>query len=280
MSAQSRRIAALLEDHADDHTLEDVLEQVKAALKAAPTDHDIRHLYIDVLILSGQYERADQQCDLAAKFQPADAVGFSILRQQIRAMAARQAWFETGAVPDFPSGPTDLDQMALKLGLAIRDGALDLAVDIVAQMEDARAACPMIYNGKSVADWRDLDDRIPHALEVLTTGGAYLWVDFRKIENVSVEPIARSRDLAFRPAQLTLNGGAVASVLLPAVYHSSSRNPALQLARETAWEDLAAGLVVGQGQKCFLADDEIVSLHEVSELDADSMNGERRIVHG
>jgi type VI secretion system protein ImpE len=276
MSAQSRRIAALL----DDHALEDALEQVKATLKASPADHDIRHLYIDALILSGQYERADQQCDLAAKFQPADTVGFAILRHQIRAMAARKAWFEAGAVPDFPSGPTDLDQMALKLGLAIREESFDHAVDMLAQLEEARGTCPMIHNNNACTDWRDLDDRLPHALEVLTTGGAYLWVDFRKIEAISLEPISRSRDLAFRPAELTLIGGAAASVLLPAVYHTTTSNPAWQLGHETEWEVLAPGLVTGCGQKCFLAGDEIVSLHELTHLEADRVNARRQIAHG
>jgi type VI secretion system protein ImpE len=276
MSVQSRRVAALL----DDNALEDALEQVKIAVKATPADHDSRHLYIDLLILAGDYGRADQQCDLASKFQPTDAVGFAILRHQIRAMSARQAWFDAGGVPDFPGGPTELDQIALKLGMALREQSFDQASDLLAQLEEARGPHPMIWNGNACADLRDLDDRIPHALEVLTTGGAYLWVDFRKIETVSVEPIVRSRDIAFRPAELTLIGGATASVLLPAVYHSTANKPAWQLARETEWVDLAPGLVMGCGQKCYLVGEEIQSLHDLTELHADEALEQRQTANG
>lgn len=276
MSAQSRHIAALL----DDNALDDALEQVKVALKTAPADHDLRHLYIDLLILSGDYERADQQCELAAKFQPGDAVGFAILRQQIRAMSARQAWFETGAVPDFPGGPTDLDQLAVKLGIALREKAFEDANALLGQLDEARGSIPMLCGETVCADFRDLDDRIPHALEVLTTGGAYLWVDFRKIEAVTLEPMARPRDLAFRPAQLSLIGGATASVVLPAVYYSSAREAAYQLARQTEWVDLATGLVGGWGQKCFLAGDELVSLHTLTALEAQDIEQQRQSAHG
>jgi type VI secretion system protein ImpE len=276
MSEQSRRIAALLEDNA----LETAIEQVKSALKSSPSDNDLRHLYIDLLILSGQYERADQQCDLAAKFQPADAIGFSILRHQIRAMSARKTWFEAGAVPDFPNCPTDRDQLALKFGLAVRENAFGQAVDLLEQLEESRSPSPMEWNGNLCADLRDLDDRIPHALEVLTTGGAYLWVDFRKIDTVTTQPLQRPRDLAFRQAELTLIGGAEASVLLPAVYYGNANNPAWQLGRETEWQDLAPGLVVGCGQRCFLAGDEITSLHELTELCAEKGHQQGQMAHG
>lgn len=276
MSAQSRHIAALL----DENGLNDALDQVKAAIKSAPADHDLRHLYIDLLILSGDYERADQQCELAAKFQPGDAVGFSILRQQIRAMSARQAWFETGAVPDFPGGPTELDQLAIKLGIALREKAFEGARALLEQLDDQRGSIAVLCNEAACADFRDLDDRIPHALEVLTTGGAYLWVDFRKIETVTLEPLARPRDLAFRPAQLSLIGGATASVVLPAVYDSSNKEAEYQLARQTEWVDLAPGLVTGLGQKCFLAGDELVPLHTLTALEAQDTEQQRQSAHG
>lgn len=72
MSTASRRIASLL----DDADLAQAMDAVKAELKTAASDHDLRHLYIDLLILAGDYEKADSQCELAVRFQPQDAVGF------------------------------------------------------------------------------------------------------------------------------------------------------------------------------------------------------------
>ncbi|ACM39060.1 MULTISPECIES: type VI secretion system accessory protein TagJ [Rhizobium/Agrobacterium group] len=275
MSTASRRIASLL----DDADLAQAMDAVKAELKTAASDHDLRHLYIDLLILAGDYEKADSQCELAVRFQPQDAVGFSMLRQQIRGMAARKAWFETGALPDFPGGLTASDQIALKLNLALKEGAASEAVALLAELEASRGTVPMLWNGGAVADIRDLDDRIPHALEVLTTGGAYLWVDFSRIASVTPQPIRRPRDTAFRPAELTLESGAEATVLLPAIYYGADSSPALQLGHETEWMDAVDGIVTGLGQRCLLAGDELVSFHDLESLQSDA-TGERQAAHG
>ncbi|MBB4010023.1 type VI secretion system accessory protein TagJ [Allorhizobium taibaishanense] len=275
MSIASRRIADLL-DNAD---LPGALDAVKAALKTGAADHDLRHLYIDLLILDGDYQKADSQCELAVRFQPEDALGFALLRRQIRAMEARKAWFETGAVPDFPGGPTQCDTIALKLNLALKEGAGAEATALLAELDEQRGEVPVSFNGKSVSDVRDLDDRIPHALEVLTDGGAYLWVDFARVAAIAVQPIRRPRDMAFRPAELTLESGAEAAVLLPALYYGADASAALKLGHETEWLDLPGGLVAGLGQRCLLAGEDLVSFHDIERLEAQSA-AEKQAAHG
>lgn len=270
----SARIAEALGENA----LEDAIEQVKSHLKTVPSDKQARNLYIDLLVLAGDYERADAQCNLASTFAPDDLMGFAMLRNQLRAMAARAAWFTDAATPDFPQGPSKLDKAALKLSIAHRQGSARKALDA---LEETRGERPMIWNGKPVSDLRDLDDRIPHALEVIMSGGGYLWVDFAKIASVEVEPIARPRDLAFRRAELQLIDGASAPVLLPAIYHGTPAAGKLLLGRETEWVDEASGITTGRGQKCFLAGDELVSFHDAVKLEADARTEEtRRSAHG
>jgi len=272
----SAQIAALLGDDA----LEQALELAKAQVKSAPTDKEARHLYIDLLVLSGDYERADSQCNLAVTFSPEDAMGFALLRNQLRAIAARNAWFEKGAVPEFPQGPSELDKAALRLGIADRMQETSDAQTALAQLEELRGERPLVWNGRAVSDFRDLDDRTPHALEVIMTGGAYLWVDFAKIASVTIEPIARPRDLAFRRGTLSLIDGASASVLLPAIYHGTKADPALLLGRETEWVKELSGITTGRGHRCFLAGDELVSFHETMSLGAAEHVEERKAAHG
>jgi type VI secretion system protein ImpE len=273
----SARIAEALGENA----LEDAIEQVKSHLKTAPSDKQARNLYIDLLVLAGDYERADAQCNLASTFAPDDLMGFARLRNQLRAMAARAAWFEDAATPDFPQGPSELDKAALKLGIAHRQGTTQETKAALEALEGLRGERPMIWNGKPVSDLRDLDDRIPHALEVIMSGGGYLWVDFAKIASVDVEPIARPRDLAFRQAELQLIDGASAPVLLPAIYHGTPADGKLLLGRETEWIDEPTGITTGRGQKCFLAGDEPVSFHDAVKLEADGRTEEtRRAAHG
>ncbi|PDT16600.1 nitrogen fixation protein [Rhizobium sp. J15] len=274
-------LSANIAQSLSDNALDEALEEVKAHLKTSPSDQEARHLYIDLLVLSGEYERADNQCSLAATLSPDATMGFALLRNELRAMAARDAWFASGAVPEFPQGPSELDKLALRLGIAHREGNAREARTTLEALETLRGERPLIWNGKAISDFRDLDDRIPHALEVIMTGGGYLWIDFAKIAAVSIEPIARPRDLAFRRAELSLIDGAAASVLLPAVYHGTGKDATLRLGRETEWIEEATGITAGRGQRCFLAGDDLVSFHDTQSLEiVPASSAGRQAAHG
>jgi len=196
-------------------------------------------------------------------------------------MAARDAWFTSSALPEFPQGPSELDKLAVRLGIAHRGGDADEARTALAALENLRGERPLIWNGRAVSDFRDLDDRTPHALEVIMTGGAYLWIDFAKIAALSIEPIARPRDLAFRRAELSLIDGAAASVLLPAVYHGTGKDATLRLGRETEWIEEPTGITTGRGQRCYLAGDELVSIHDTQSLEiVPATAAGRQVAHG
>lgn len=267
-----------------DGKVEEALEHAKGAVREKPSDAEARHIYIDLLIIAGDFERADNQCGIAATFQPDAVMGFALLRHQLRGMAARQAWFTAGAVPEFPDGPTECDRQAMKLAIANREGDREATLAILNELERLRGERAMRCNGIEIDDFRDLDDRIPHALEVIMSGGAYLWIDFSRIAALQIEPVTRLRDIAFRPAQLTLIDGAVAPVLLPAIYHHANGADALSLVgRSTEWLELPTGLTVGQGQRCFLVGDELRSLNEIRQLagvSAEANAAVRRSAHG
>lgn len=272
----SQSIARLLGDNA----LTEALDQAKTHLKSKPSDLEARNLYIDLLVLAGDYERADNQCGLAVTFAPDATMGFALLRNQLRGMAARDAWFGSSAVPEFPQGPSELDKLAVHLGMAhrLKDGKEAAAG--LERLEELRDQRPFVLNGKSVADFRDLDDRTPHALEVIMTGGAYLWIDFAKVAGLTVEPIMRPRDLAFRRGELSLIDGAIAPVLLPAIYHGTGSADHLRLGRETEWIDEDTGITTGQGQRCFLAGDDLFSFHDMRSLETTAASAARKVAHG
>lgn len=272
----SENIARFLSENA----LDAALDAAKTHIKSNPSDQEARNLYIDLLVLAGDYERADNQCGLAATFAPDATMGFALLRNELRGMAARDAWFLTGAVPEFPQGPSELDKLAVSVGIAHRMSDGDEAKAELARLEALRAERPQVLNGKHLADFRDLDDRTPHALEVIMTGGAYLWIDFAKIALLTIEPIARPRDLAFRRAELSLIDGAVATVLLPAIYHGTGTDDRLRLGRETEWVEEETGIITGRGQRCFLAGDDLASFHDTESLETANTVAAREVAHG
>lgn len=264
----------------DENQIDTALSLAKDQVKSSPSDKEARHLYIDLLILARDYEKADAQCGLAATFSPQDSVGFSLLRQQLRAMAARDAWFTKGAVPEFPSGPSELDQLAIKANIAARESNIIECADTLSELDEKRGDVPMFVNGKKVSDIRDLDDRVPHALEVLTNGGRYLWIGFDRIESLTIGAMTRPRDLAYRDAELTLKDGAVASILVPAIYHGEDKAAVLLLGRETRWDEDSSPLVTGQGQRCFLVGDDLMPFHEITSITASPAKDERKVARG
>ncbi|MER0237076.1 type VI secretion system accessory protein TagJ [Fulvimarina sp. MAC8] len=247
--------------------LGEAVNRTSERVRAVPSDSSARGLLIDLLVLDRDYERADKQCSLAAKLSSEDAVGFSRLRSELRGLEAREAFFESGAVPSFPGLPSECDSAALRLSVAEREGNREEATAALATLEEARGQRPFLINGNAAEDWRDLDDRIPHVLEAITSSGAYLWVDYARIASVTFSSSKRPRDLALRPARLELLDGSVGEVLVPALYPGAAASEAMKLGRETIWEETASGITIGRGQRCFLAGEALAAIHDVAAIE-------------
>ena len=248
---------------ADDLTA--AREAAAAAVKAAPSSGDARLLLAELCVLSGDLARAETHARLAATAEPARATALSVFRQHLRGLHARAAWWEDGAIPDLPGGPSPLDGHALAANVALRAGDGAGARAALDALEAARGACPMIWNGEAAEDVRDLDDRLPHALEVVTSGGRYLWIGLGRIAAAAFEPPRRPMDLALRRARLTLHGGSEADLLVCAVSPGAATD-AERLGRETGFADLPGGLTATRGQKALLVGDEMRGLLEAGTL--------------
>lgn len=258
------RTAQLLSDNA----LFEAIEETTAHIKTSPTDSNARFLLSDLLTLAGDFEHAKRQISAGATFAPDQAMGFALVSNELRGILAREDWFANGASPSFPEGPSKCDELALELNTLQREGDWDGAGFTLQDLDDARGQTAMIWNDRSVDDIRDLDDRVPHALEIITTGGSYLWIGYAGIQSLELEPISRPRDLAYRRGRLRLKDGSVDSVLIPALYPGSGSDVELCLGRKTDWIDKGAGLSIGVGQRCLLAGDEMVGFHDTTSLRA------------
>lgn len=266
---QPRDIKALLA--ADD--LSGALTLASEAVKRAPQDVNSRLLLIDLLILTDDYERADKQAAMAATLAPKQAIGLSLLRGEIRGMEARRRWYADAAVPAFPHGPTSADEAAIRLAIALKASDGGAIAEAAARLADVPSV-DLSRDGASSRPVRDLDDLLPHALEIVTSGGAYLWIDFAAIARIAFAPRSRPRDLAWRRAELRLRNGSEATVLVPALYRSPAPvSDALRLGRETQWLDRPGGIVTGLGQRCLLIGEEMVALSEIESLTAEGGDG-------
>ncbi|NSX53734.1 type VI secretion system accessory protein TagJ [Parasulfitobacter algicola] len=248
-----------------NNDLDAAITAVSADVKANPGKAEPRIVLADLCVCDGDLDKADTHLKMASRLSPDVATSLAAYRNHLRGMFARGRWYDEAAIPDFPQGPTERDKLAIKVNLALRDGDGDTARAAIDELDALRGEQPVFWNDAPAADFRDLDDRLPHAIEALTTGGSYLWVDFTLIQSLEFAEVSRPRDLALRRARMTLMDGASAEVLIPATYHGSSTIEQ-KMGRETDWVEAPGTLMIGRGQRSFLVGDEAQTIMSATNI--------------
>lgn len=246
--------------------LADALAAANAEVKAAPTDLGRRVLLAELLLFSGNLERADVILDAAGQLDPSVAVVVSEFRQLLRAETARRQLYRDGRVPELLGDLEPTGQASMKALVALREGNLAEAAAAAEEAEALRPRIAGIVNGQSVDDFRDADDLIPGYIETLTTTGKYFWIPLSRIESLEFHPPKRPRDLAWRRCSMSVTAGPDGDVYIPALYFTAEEtDDAHRLGRATSWSE-GAGPVRGIGQRVFLAGEEDLTIMQLDAL--------------
>lgn len=244
--------------------LAEAITAATAAVKAAPKSLEDRWLLAELLILAGQFDRADAQFDTMLTLEPRVAVAAAPIRQLLRAESARRQFFDEGRVPELLDGAGQQVRDRLEAFVLLRAGQPAEAGQVAARAEIARPArggtVTIAGVERAFTDIRDLDDVTAAVFEVLTQTGKYYWIEMAQIGSVEFEPPARPLDLVWRKARLVVPDVFDATVHMPAVYGTlTNADDTSRLGRRTAWIGGEGDAVVGVGQRCFVldGDDEI-----------------------
>lgn len=233
--------------------LGDARAQAAGRVRANPSDVAARLDLADVLIVLGEWERADAHLDMAGTLDPGRAVAAALTRQLIRAAAWRDDSFTRGRPPELVTEP-DAGVANALARLAGREPA--------AEEPELSGTC----DGAPFRTLRDADDRTAGVLEVLTSTGKYMWVPLAAVLSLRPSRPDSVRDLVWRPAELDVAGGPGGVVYLPATYHAAAPSDAQRLARETEWAEAADGTTAGAGARCLLVGDGLLTLDGFAEL--------------
>lgn len=219
--------------------LEEAVQALSVELRNNPTDAKRRTFLFELLCFAGDFDRAEKQLEALARDNAQTEMGALLYRAAIAAERKRQEVFTNKDFP--PASP---------------DGDPDIAGTL---------------NGKPFTWIVDSDPRVGPRLEVFAAGG-YLWIPFRHIERIHVEPPKRLRDLLWIPARVSTGPAFKAvelgEVLVPALTVFAGRHPDnnVRLGRETHTEEVD-GEVIPVGQKTLLVDGEEVPILEVRDLE-------------
>jgi len=247
--------------------LADALAAAQATVRKAPTDLGARILLAELLVFSGNLERADVLLDAASTIDPSTAVVVAEFRQLIRADMARRQLFRDGRVPELLTDPTEVQRLQLAALVAMRENNLAEAAKNAAAAEEARPHTPGFHNDVAFDDMRDADDLLAGTFEVLTTTGKYFWIPAERGLTAEFHPPKRPRDLIWRRCSMSVAEGPDGDVYIPVIYAGS--DPAtdlLRLGRETDWTDEDAGPVRGIGQRVYLCGEEDIAIMDAGAL--------------
>jgi type VI secretion system protein ImpE len=208
-----------------------------AWLRDHPDDVTQRTFLFELLCFSGQYDRAEKQLSVLSQGEKGTQLGATLYYSALHAERNRNELFRSET---FPKG-------------------------------EAPSDIPGTLNGKPFTSFRDADPDIGARLEVYAAG-AYLWIPFRHLVSIAMEPPKRLRDMLWADATVmtgpSFKGTDLGPVIIPAVYPFSWKDPdeSVWLGRTTVWNADDQGKEYPAGQKIFLVDGEEFPLLEVREL--------------
>ena len=246
--------------------LEEGLAALQAEVKARPTDAEKRFELGELLVLLGEWARADNQLDLVSTQEPSFGVLVALMRQLIRGEVARKEVFEQGRAPELVGEVSG--EVSGEVAAALRR-LLDLRDPETREVRGPGDPAPVrgVVDGRPFNGVRDLDDRVADVLEVLTSTGKYFWIPWSQVRSIELQKPTRLRDLVWRQANLDVADGPSGVVYIPATYAASAAETSglARLGRETSWVE-EKGLMRGVGLRTLLVGEEDLSLAEFSVL--------------
>jgi len=238
-----------------DGRLEDSIAASAALVKAAPSDLEHRWLLAELLILSGETERAEQQFEALVTVEPRALVAVGPVRNLMAADSLRRQFFDEGLAPTVLDGAGPEVADCLRAFELLRNGQAAAAGRVVEEADAKRKPIPGRLNECPFSDLRDCDDITASVFEVFTQDREYLWVPMASVERLEFQKPKQPLDLIWRQATMVLKDGAESKVHLPAVYGTiQGADNASRLGRRTGWIGGSGDATVGVGQRVLLVD--------------------------
>ena len=241
--------------------------ELQSEVRRQPADSKLRVFLAQLLMLTGDWERALNQLSVAADLDAGalpmkHAYSAAIQCERLRAdvFAGRRSPLVFGE--PLPWIASLLQALALDA-----DGKASEAASVRSAALEQAAPTAGTINGAPCEWIADADSRLGPILEVLLNG-AYYWVPFERIQSVSIEAPSDARDLVWVPAQFTWSNGGEAMGMLPVRYPGSERSDdaAIRMSRKTEWRALGGEQYAGLGQRVLTSDSEELGVLEIREI--------------
>lgn len=261
----------LAEESLSGGNLKDALAQLQDQVRRDPGNAKLRTFLFQLLSLTGNWERALTQLNVAGELDAGALAMVQTYREALRCEALRAEVFAGRRSPLVFGKPEQWVALLLQAARLAAEGQHAQSQEVRDQaFEFAPTTGGRI--GDRAFEWiADADPRMGPMLEAIVNG-RYYWIPFNRIKTVQIDPPEDLRDLVWAPAHFVWANGGETVGLIPTRYPGSeaSEDGAIRLARRTEWLDSGAGIHTGLGQRMLATDIDEFPLLEIRRIDLDS----------
>jgi type VI secretion system protein ImpE len=238
----------------------DAIRLLTEQVRSHPQDAKLRVFLFQLLCVTGQWERALNQLNVALELDAAMLPMVQTYREAIACEALRRQVFAGQKAPMLFGEPETWVALLIEAMLREGRGEPDEARRLREQaLEQAPASPGTATVGDSPSQafaWiADADSRLGPTVEAVING-KYYWLPFNRLAQIDVHAPQDLRDAVWMPANFRfVNGGEVVG-LIPTRYPGTelAAGDALALARRTEWREAAPGVFSGVGPRVLAPD--------------------------
>ena len=244
------------------------LKLLEQEVRAHASDAKLRIFLFQLLSVLGQWERALNQLDVAAKLDPSALAMAQMYGGALKCEMLRGEVFAGRKSPMVFGQPEQWLALLIEAVLMSGAGKLAQAQTLRSQAFDEAPESPgTIGEGKPFAWIADADMRFGPVLEAIING-RYYWIPFARLTRIVIDEPQDLRDLVWMPVHLGFENGGESVALIPTRYPGSEvcEDGELALARKTIWSEPAPEFFCGLGQRVLATDLGETALTEIREV--------------
>jgi len=239
------------------------LALLQEQVRDRPGDARLRIFLFQLLSVLGQWERALNQLKVASSLDPAALAMEQTYSDAVRCETVRDGVFGGTRAPLVFGEPEQWLALLIESLLLAGRGEEAQGRELRARAFEEAPASSGTLDGRAFEWIADADARLGPVMEAVING-RYYWVPFARLSRIEIEPPTDLRDLVWTPAHLEFANGGEAVALIPTRYPGShAAEGPVALARKTIWEETAAGVHVGLGQRIWTTEADEVPLMQV-----------------
>jgi type VI secretion system protein ImpE len=243
------------ENYLQQGDLPQTLLELQNQIRKQPADPKLRIFLFQLLAVLGQWERALAQLKVLGELDASTLLMVQTYRTAIQCEALRAEVFAGKHTPLVFGDPQQWLALLVEALRLDAEGHIPQAMTLRNQALELAPAASGAIDGTDFAWIADADSRLGPVLEGIVNG-RYYWIPFQQIRKIELEAPTDLRDVVWMPAQFTWINGGGASGLIPTRYPGAenSEDNRIRLARKTEWEEIAAGVSRGSGQRLLATD--------------------------